>query len=53
MARKITGESETAKDKILRNLDEGKTDKQKSEYLIDTVNDDYGKVLKTLVCMFV
>ncbi|XP_045175663.2 chromatin-remodeling ATPase INO80-like [Mercenaria mercenaria] len=41
MARKITGESETAKDKILKKLEEDKTEKQKSEFLIDTVNDDY------------
>lgn len=48
MARKITGESETAKDKILRKLDEPKSEKQSSEFLIDTVNDDYGTFISGL-----
>lgn len=44
MARKITGESDAARDKILKKLEEEKTEKQKSEFLIDTVNDDYGEL---------
>ncbi|KAL4238749.1 putative DNA helicase ino80 [Mactra antiquata] len=41
MARKITGESESTRDKILRQLDEPTIEKQSSEFLIDTVNDEY------------
>lgn len=43
MARKITGESETIKDKILRKLEEPKEEKQSSGYLVDTAVDDYGE----------
>lgn len=43
MARKITGENETTKDKILRKLEEPKEERQSSGYLVDTAVDDYGE----------
>jgi len=44
MARKLTGEGEAAKDKILSKLDEPKTERADTpaEFLVDTSLDDYG-----------
>ena len=46
-ARKIIGECETVKDKILRKLEEPKVEKQASGYLFDTAIDNYGEILLT------
>ena len=48
MARKITGETESTKDRILRQLDEANRekalrDKMTGGHLIDTIEDNYGK----------
>ena len=51
MARKITGETESTKDRILRQLDEAERekslkDKATGAHLIDTVQDNYGELDK-------
>ena len=48
MARKITGETETTKDRILRQLDEAEREKAGRDrgplgHLVDTIEDNYGK----------
>ena len=49
MARKITGETESTKDRILRQLDEADREKAGRDragggHLIDTVEDNYGRI---------
>ena len=48
MARKITGETESTKDRILRQLDEAEREKAGRDrgplgHLVDTIEDNYGK----------
>ena len=43
MAKKITGESDIHKDKILKKLEEAQPVRYSSENLVDTSIDDYGK----------